>query len=170
MARVHNGRFMADLAPGEDVVVFLIGMRINQLHRVGQWLPVFTAMPRMINELVRQPELGLLVRPRSFVSGRTSLMVQYWKSFEALDAYARAADQSHLPAWREFNQRTRDNGAVGVYHETYRVPADRIETIYANMPSFGLGQAVGTRKPGAGTQTAAGRMGLRDDHAVVEPY
>jgi hypothetical protein len=98
------------------------------------------------------------------------LLVQYWKSFEALDAYARSADHSHLPAWRDFNQRTKDNGAVGIYHETYRVPADRIETIYGNMPTFGLGQAFGTRKPGVGTQTAAGRMGTGSDDPAVEPY
>jgi hypothetical protein len=170
MAHVNHGRFMADLPPGEDVVVFLIGLRINQLHKVGQWLPVVTAMPRMIKELVAQPELGLLARPRSFVSGRTTLLVQYWASFEALDAYARAADRAHLPAWREFNRRTKDNGAVGIYHETYRVPADRIETIYGNMPDFGLGQAFGTRKPGAGSQTAAGRMGTGADDPAVEPY
>lgn len=170
MAKVTKGRVMADLADVDEVVVFLIGMRINQLHKVNQWLPVFTAMPKMINELMRQPELGLLARPRTFLSGRTGVLVQYWKSFEALDAYARDADRAHLPAWKEFNRRTRDNGAVGIYHETYRVPADRIETIYGNMPTFGLGAALGVKKPSRGTQSAAARMHLAEDEPAVEPY
>ena len=51
-------RVTAEL-PGE-FVVFLIGMRINQPWRVHQWLPVAAAMPRMIQALTRQPELGLL--------------------------------------------------------------------------------------------------------------
>lgn len=44
----------------EGTVVFLIGMRINSLWRVRAWLPVFIAMPRMLRELYRQPEPGLL--------------------------------------------------------------------------------------------------------------
>ena len=43
-----------------DFVVFLIGMRINNPWKVHKWLPVATAMPRMIKELYRQPELGFL--------------------------------------------------------------------------------------------------------------
>ena len=169
MAHVNKGRLTADL-PAEEFVLFMIGMRINQLHKVNQWLPVFLAMPKMVNELVRQPDLGLLARPRTFLSGRTSLLVQYWKSFEALDHYARSGDHEHLPAWRAFNRRTRDNGAVGIFHETYRVSGDRIETIYGNMPTFGLGLAFSTVKPGTGSQSAAGRLGLGDDDPAVEPY
>jgi hypothetical protein len=170
MARVNKGRLTVDFGDVDEVVVFLIGMRINQLHRPDQWMPVFTAMPKMINELMKSPDSGLLARPRTFLSGRTGVLVQYWESFEKLNAYARAADKEHLPAWRAFNQRTRDNGAVGIYHETYRVPVSRIEAIYGNMPTFGLGDAFGTRKPGTGTQSAAGRMGVADDVPVVEPY
>lgn len=170
MAKITKGRVLADLTDVDEVVVFLIGMRINRLHRVDQWLPVFTAMPKMVAELMRQPDLGLLAQPRTFLSGRTGVLVQYWKSFDALNAYARDADRAHLPAWREFNRRTRDNGAVGIYHETYRVPADRIETIYGNMPTFGLGAALGVKRPGQGTQSAGARMGLTPDDPAVEPY
>jgi hypothetical protein len=170
MAKINNGRLTVDFGDAEEVVVFLIGMRINKLHRPDQWLPVFTAMPKMIAELMKAPDSGLLAQPRTFLSGRTGVLVQYWKSFEALNDYARDADKEHLPAWRAFNRRTRDNGAVGIYHETYRVPVDRIEAIYGNMPTFGLGKAFATRKPGSGTQSAAARMGVGDDVPAVEPY
>jgi hypothetical protein len=40
-----------------DFVVFLIGMRINNSLKVHKWLPVATAMPRMIKELYRHSEL-----------------------------------------------------------------------------------------------------------------
>ncbi|WP_439577225.1 monooxygenase family protein, partial [Elioraea sp.] len=69
-----------------DFVVFLIGMRINRPWKLHRWLPVFLAMPRMLKELQARPELGLLgVR----YLGRLSF-VQYWRSFEQLEAYARA--------------------------------------------------------------------------------
>src|SRR3954453_14889190 len=88
-------------AEEQDVVVFLIGMRINRLRSIRAWLPVAAAMPRMLRELDGEPELGLL-DARSYVSGRVVLVVQYWRSFAHLDAYARAADRQHLPAWQAF--------------------------------------------------------------------
>jgi hypothetical protein len=38
-----------------DVVVFLIGMRINKLWKFWKWLPVVSAMPRMLKELAATP-------------------------------------------------------------------------------------------------------------------
>lgn len=40
--------------------VFLIGMRINRPWLPHKWLPVATAMPRMLKELYTKPELGLI--------------------------------------------------------------------------------------------------------------
>ena len=138
-----------------DFVVFLIGMRVNQLWNVRAWLPVFLAMPRMLGELSRQPELGLL---GGRFAGTT--LIQYWRSTEHLNVYAQARQHQHLPAWRAFNQKARrSGGAVGIWHETYRVRAGEYETVYVNMPKFGLGQA-GQLSPASGRrETAAGRLG-----------
>ena len=43
-----------------EFVVFLIGMRINKPWKLHKWVPIFLAMPRMLRELSRHPELGLL--------------------------------------------------------------------------------------------------------------
>ena len=43
-----------------ELVVFLIGMRINKPWRPDLWLPVFSAMPRMLAELSRDPDSGLM--------------------------------------------------------------------------------------------------------------
>ena len=51
-------------------VVFMIGMRINNLFQVNKWLPVATAMPRMLKELAKQPELGFIHAEAWF--GRTN--------------------------------------------------------------------------------------------------
>jgi Domain of unknown function (DUF4188) len=42
-----------------DLVVFLIGTRINSLRAVRQWLPVVRAMSPMLRELSKDPESGL---------------------------------------------------------------------------------------------------------------
>jgi hypothetical protein len=159
MAKVLEGRFAAEI--DGDFVVFLIGMRINRLLLPHKWLPVAMAMPRMLRELARQKELGLL-SARGFVSGRTVLMVQYWRSFEQLHAYAQARDKQHLPAWAAFNRRVGGNGSVGIFHETYLVAAGQYESVYANMPEFGLGLA-GRVVPAVGRmQSAKTRLGRMD--------
>jgi hypothetical protein len=162
-----TGRMTDDAPPG--TVAFLIGVRVNRPARVRSWLPVVTAMPRMLAELAASPELGLL-SARTFVSGRTVLVLQYWRSAEHLDRYARAQDGAHLPAWREFNRRTRDNGDVGIFHETYVV--GRHESVYVGMPAdFGLAGATALVPLARRGQRAAHRLDPSvPDAAAVAPY
>jgi hypothetical protein len=139
-----------------EFVVFLIGMRINALWKLHRWLPVARAMPRMLAELEAQPELGMLGGEMWF--GRTTILVQYWRSLEQLLAYAADKQASHLPAWKAFNQTLGRSGDVGVWHETYRVSPGHYENIYVNMPAFGLGK-VGSRVPASGSlHSASGRV------------
>ena len=138
MARMIEKRVCAEVDGG--FVVFLIGARINRPWKVWKWWPVATAMPRMLAELARQPELGLL-HARNMFSFPDAMVIQYWKSFEALEAYAKARDKAHLPAWQAFNRAVGSNGDVGIWHETYIVEPGKYETIYNNMPPFGLGLA-----------------------------
>jgi Monooxygenase af470-like len=136
-----------------DFVVFLIGMRVNNPLLVHKWMPVFIAMPPMIKELTRHPEMGFLHAEMWF--GRTTIMVQYWRSMEQLLTYAMNKDAEHLPAWQAFNKSVGTDGAVGIWHETYAASQGTYETIYVNMPSFGLGKA-GSLKPATGNRESAG--------------
>ncbi len=133
---IRLGRWTA--VNDEPFVVFLIGMRFNKPWKVHKWAPVFLAMPRMIAELQRNPELGCLGVNAWF--GRTTLMVQYWRSFEHLESYATAQDRAHLPAWAAFNRAVGSDGDVGVFHETYEATPGGYETIYANVPPTLLGK------------------------------
>ena len=139
-----------------EFVVFLIGMRINSLWKVHQWLPITRAMPRMLAELAAHPELGMLGGEMWF--GRTTILVQYWRTMDQLFDYATRRDAEHLPVWKQFNQSIAASGDVGVWHETYSVSPGRYENIYANMPPFGLGK-VGKLVPASAALTsAAGRV------------
>lgn len=141
--RVIPERVCAEL--DGEFVVFLIGMRINKLWKVWKWLPVAIAMPRMQMELAAQPELGLL-HVRNHFGFPNVMSIQYWRSFEALEDYARKADARHLPAWQAFSRAIASNGDVGIWHETYVVKPGAYENIYNNMPPYGLG-AVGKLSP-----------------------
>ncbi|QDP39859.1 DUF4188 domain-containing protein [Radiobacillus deserti] len=133
MKQVNVGRFTT--GNENDLVVFVIGMRINQWWAIHKWLPVLLAMPPMIKELYTNKQLGFHSL-ESFPSFRTTFMIQYWRTSEDLLAYARG--NLHLTAWKKFNQLTRNNPSVGVYHETYLVPKGQYESVYVNMPLFGL--------------------------------
>lgn len=156
MAKVVPGRFAATMEG--EFVVFLIGMRINQLWAVNKWRPASQAMPRMLKELFAQPELGLL-HAEYMLSWRMASVVQYWRSHEQLQAYAHARDKAHLPAWAAFNRASRGNTAVGVYHETYVVKPGSYEAVYVNMPAFGLAKAGMSVTATGAMENAMGRMG-----------
>ncbi|WP_405589530.1 DUF4188 domain-containing protein [Streptomyces sp. NBC_01092] len=143
-AKPVPGRTTAD-AEGE-VVVLLIGMRINHFWAVHHWLPVAVAMPRMLRELGKAPERGLLGHVLLTASPRTYYVVQYWESKEKLYAYAHASDMLHRRAWTIFNRKEKAGKVrqhVGMWHETYVVPEGSYESIYSDMPAFGLAAAHG---------------------------
>jgi Domain of unknown function (DUF4188) len=146
-----------------DFVVFLIGMRINRMWKPWKWLPVFVAMPRMVRELEGKPECGLLGASLYLGSPRRPMVVQYWRSFEHLEAYARSRDNAHWPAWVAFNKRVGSSGEVGIWHESYLVPAGSYECVYNNMPPTGLGAAASLVSASGRRAAAASRAGRRDE-------
>jgi len=152
---IHAQRMTAHL--DGDFVVFLIGMRINKSWLLHKWWPVAAAMPRMLAELKSQPERGLLHAELWF--GRTVIGVQYWRSMEQLLAYAKDRQSQHLPAWAAFNKAIGSDGTVGIWHETYSVRAGEHESIYLNMPAFGLARAGDLLAVTPGRNSAAERLG-----------
>lgn len=152
MAGVSRERMTAEM--DGEFVVFLIGMRVNKFWKVNQWLPVAMAMPRMIRELEKNPECGYL-GSRSGIG----FMVQYWRSFEHLEAYARSRDREHWPAWVAFNKRIGSSGTdVGIWHETYRISPGQYEAFYRNVPPRGLGKAGRLMPVGGRGESARERM------------
>jgi hypothetical protein len=157
MAKVIPGRFTAQT--DQPFVVFLIGMRVNKLLAVRKWLPTALAMGPMLRELYAHPEKGFL-GAHTYFTGRTTLMVQYWRSFEDLERFARADDDPHMPAWRRFNRAVGyKDGAVGIFHESYLVQPGQYEVVYGNMPVFGLAAATDHVPAHGRRETARGRLG-----------
>ncbi|WP_172382170.1 DUF4188 domain-containing protein [Streptomyces sp. MNP-20] len=141
---VTAGRTTAD-AQGE-VVVLLIGMRVNHFWAVHHWGPVFLAMVRMLRELGRDKSQGLLRHVLLTASPRTYYVVQYWESKERLYAYAHSPRMFHHKAWAIANRKEQAGKVrqhVGLWHETYIVPEGAYEAIYMDMPAFGLAAAHG---------------------------
>jgi len=145
-----------------EVTVLLIGMRINHFWAVHHWLPVFVAMPRMLRELSRDKERGLLGYQLLSGSPRTYMVVQYWESREKLYAYAVAPDALHRRAWAMINRFERKSRQhVGLWHETYIAPPGSYESIYGDMPPYGLAAATGVLPLEKRGRTAADRFSHR---------
>jgi hypothetical protein len=140
MSEIIQGRYTGRI--DGPFVLFLIGMRVNKPWAVHQLAPVFAAMPRMIEELYEKPDWGFL-GTQVFFSLTQPVLIQYWRDFDSLVAYAHDRSGAHFPAWADFNRKVARTGAVGVWHETYRIEAGAHEGMYVNMPKWGLGAARG---------------------------
>ncbi|MFJ3958859.1 DUF4188 domain-containing protein [Arthrobacter sp. NPDC090010] len=157
--KVFPGRYTASLdEKGEraEVTVFLIGMRANRWWKLGRTWRVASAMPRMLAHLQGHPEAGLLGSHSWF--GRTTVLLSYWESPEHLNRFAADRDAPHLEPWRRFMKEAAGSGDVGVWHETYRIRPGDFETVYSDMPRFGLAGALGHVRVGRGTGTARERI------------
>lgn len=151
MTTLRNERLCAEVE--NDIVVFAIGMRINRFWKVWKWFPVFLEMPAMLREQEADPSIGLL--STRFMFGLRNIgVLQHWRSTENLHTYAHGAGRLHIAAWQRFNARIGTSGDVGIWHETYAVPAKSMESVFVNMPAYGLGVA-GMLFPAKGDRASA---------------
>ncbi|MBP7146635.1 MAG: DUF4188 domain-containing protein [Acidobacteria bacterium] len=154
MSRILGGAVTA--AVEGSFVVFLIGLRCNGWRHVVRWWRARRAMDDMLRELRQDPASGLISYERW--RGNPSLIVQYWRSFEQLEKWARARGGSHRAVWTDYGRSIGHGGGVGVWHETYVVEPGSWEAVYNNMPPIGLGRIVPPVPATGRRATASGRL------------
>jgi hypothetical protein len=152
MADVKQGRWTAEI--DGDFVVFIIGARPDWRHPIRTFndLGGRKGMQHMLTYLTDHPEKGMLGFQSSLLT-----VIQYWRSFEHLEAFARDESDPHLQVWRDYWKRVGKDARSGIWHETFLVRAGEYEAIYGNMPPHGLGQA-GRLVPIAEASTARLRI------------
>jgi len=166
MSKVIPGRFTADIEG--PFVVFLIGMRVNKFFAFRKWFATAMAMGPMIRTLYEHPEKGFL-GAQTFFNLRGVVTIQYWRSFEDLERFARDKNDPHLGAWRRFNKSIGSDGSVGIWHESFLVDAGKYEALYGNMPVFGLASAAKHVSATGRRETARRRLGGDSEPAVESP-
>jgi len=155
MSQVIPGRFTAQM--NEPFVVFIIGVRINRFFAFSKWFPTASAMGPMLQALRQNPEKGFL-GAEQFLYWRGAALVQYWRSMEDLETFARNPTDPHAAAWQRFNRAIGSDGSVGIWHETYLVQPENHESIYVNMPVFGLAAATNHVAVTGRRESARGRL------------
>ncbi len=153
MGEVAGRRMMAEI--DGDFVVFLIGARLSKLQVVQSLMDLGgrRGMRHMLDYLVEHPEKGLLAYEMGIPT-----IVQYWRSFEQLEAFAKDKEDPHLDIWRQYWRRVGRSTRTGIWHETYLVKAGQYEAVYGNMPAHGLGKA-GRLVPMSEGSSARERLG-----------
>lgn len=153
---INRGRWTASL--DGDFVVFMIGAEVWDPDQDGAASDLLMAMLDMLIELEADPTKGLL--GYQAFGGLGGVIVQYWRSFEALEAYAKNPDAKHAPVWRAWNRLAEgERAAGGIWHETFQVPAGRFEAVYQNMPVMGLQKAGTSMTVSEARTTARQRLG-----------
>jgi hypothetical protein len=119
----HQSAYIARLWEHPDLCVALFGVQYHT--REGQDLyeasGIDTEMEKALEEAREQ---GLLLLNRPLASSDGGLLMQYWRSYDDLDRWAR--QQPHSRWWRWLREHT--GRGLGFYHEVYR--ARTAEAIY----------------------------------------
>jgi Domain of unknown function (DUF4188) len=153
---INSGRWTA--AIDGDFVVFLIGAELRDPEQAGHAGELLAAMIDMLVELEQDPTIGLLGYQVFGALG--GVIVQYWRSFDALESYAKNPAAKHAPVWKAWNRLAEGDQAVaGIWHETFLVSAGNYEAFYGNMPLTGLQRAGSAVNVTDAKTTARGRLG-----------
>jgi hypothetical protein len=128
----------------KDVVVFQLGIQYN--HPLGPLAPVVKDISAQIIAMEadlkkKRDEYGMLSvsywRGDERGSNNTLLLSFFFRDVEGVHRFAH--DELHRKTWDWFN--AQDHSHVGIFHETYCVPAKAYETIYVNCRPVLMGRA-----------------------------
>ena len=153
-ARVN--RETVDLSGYPDLIVIYLGMRIRTPRGALKLLK----LGREIKQSVNAAPDGLLLHEDLFFSPVHGGMRQYWRDYEALEAWTRTLP--HQAWWRDF---LRDSHGTGFWHELYSIRGG-MEAVYDDMPKpLGLG-TFAPREPARGRMFGArGRLSREGESA-----
>ena len=136
-----------------ELCLVRVGIQVRRLSGAWYAWKVSRAVAAEAKEAV-EAAAGLLLSERFVIGPGHFGVLQYWRGFEEMEAWTRRAPHSEW--WRGAVERMRAKGDFGIYHETYLVPRDRVESIYLNCRPAGLavfgtaGEPVGAETNGRG--------------------
>lgn len=142
MAKIFPGRYIAQVSNQieEPYILLFLGIRVNHFHLFWKWIPTVLASFPMVYSLVRHRAAGFLGGQAFFFRPGLGI-VQYWRSFDDLERFARSKKHPHLKGWRWYNKAIGASGQVGLFHEVFLIKPGGQEAVYDNMPPFGLSLA-----------------------------
>lgn len=170
MAEILEGRWTAEV--DGDFVVFLIGAQVRNPFRARRALPLLGQMRGMLADLERDRVAGIdrgFLGYQSHGVGPIGVIVQYWRSFDDLERFARAPGERHAEVWRAWYRAAQHRSrAAGIWHESFAVRAGQYEAVYQGTPVMGLLKAGRPQRITHRTLTARDRL-RRTDQPETAP-
>ena len=111
---VRQGRWTAEI--DGDFVVFIIGARA-QLETPSLQGVRGSRRPPRHGPHAQVPDATPGEGTARLRDGRFTV-IQYWRSFEHLEAFAKDTDDPHLEVWRNYWRRVGKGTRTGIWHET----------------------------------------------------
>ena len=139
-----------------ELCLIRVGIQIRGLRALLYAARLGRAIDRSTAEAIATGA-GLLHSDRFRIGRGHFGVLQYWRSFDDLEAWSRRPPHSEW--WRGAVERMRTRGDLGVYHETFVVPRDRIEAIYLDCSPAGLAAFGTPGEPVGPLTTSRGRLG-----------
>jgi hypothetical protein len=140
-----------------EICLFRLGLQVRRLSAFLYAARLGKAIRKASEEAVASGA-GLLHSEGFRVSSRHFGLLQYWRGFDELEAWSRRPPHSEW--WRGAVERMRTKGDFGIYHETYLVPRERIESIYLNCEPAGLLTFGAAGEPVGADTNSRGRLNL----------
>lgn len=142
MAKILPGRITAQMSMQieEPFIMLILGIRVNDFRLFWKWIPTALYSLPMLYTLIRHRAAGFLGGQATYFWPGIGL-IQYWRTFEDLERFARSKEHPHFGAWRWYNKAIGTKGSVGLWHEVFLVKPLCHETVYENMPLFGMAAA-----------------------------
>ena len=140
-----------------ELCLVRLGIQVRGLRALLFAARMGRAIDRSASEAIAQGA-GLLHSERFSHSRRHFGVLQYWRSYEDLEGWSHRPPHSEW--WREAAERMRTRGDFGVYHETFLVPRDRIESIYLDCAPAGLAVFGVPGEPRGASTSSRARLGM----------
>jgi hypothetical protein len=161
---IIRGRYAAEIEG--DFCVFHVGLIVNSQIPTMDLKKIGDAFSAMVAELEADPERYGFYGATNYIAGNASvdstLTIQYWRSQQHVDAYARDHMTKHFPNMLWTSKMMKLSADVGFWHESFTVHAGEYEGVYVNCPQMLLGKA-GRVVPATGRRrTARGRLAVTD--------
>jgi hypothetical protein len=142
----------------EELCLVRLGLVVRRFRALPFAARLGRAIDRAAGEAISSGA-GLLSSERFRFGWDHFGVLQYWSSFDALDAWSHRSP--HSDWWRDALERMRKREDLGVYHETFLVPRAGVESIYLDCPPVGLSR-FGVRGEAVGPSTTSrDRLGRR---------
>lgn len=131
-----------------------------QVRGLSGWLHARTLRAAIARDADRALAEGAgLLGSESFTITRGHFgVLQYWRSFDDLDAWSHRPPHSEW--WRAAVDRMRRKQDLGVYHEVFLVPAASLESIYLDCEPAGLARFGNVAEPVGSLTSARSRLGM----------